>query len=201
MYILDAFLLDIKETAFIFLLTFNMKTKLVISALAFVLISYSCGNKKNPTESESNQSLSEMLKENPAYDASKINPSAEVVNIKLKAQGNSMADMHYDLKEIHVPAGSTVKLEFINEGTDVSMQHNFVLIETGSADSVAKAGLVAGADMNYVPKMPEVLVSANVLLPGTKTEIIFPAPGKGEYDFICTYPGHYLKMNGKLFVD
>jgi azurin len=123
------------------------------------------------------------------------------MEVILKAQGNTMADMHYDQKEIHVPAGSTIKLVFINESTDNTMLHNFVLIEEGTADAVAKAGLTAGADKNYAPVSSQVLVSTTVLNPKAKTELTFPAPEKGTYDFICSYPGHYQKMNGKFFVD
>ena len=33
-----------------------------------------------------------------------------------------------------------------------------------------------------------------------KEEIIFPAPPAGEYQFVCTYPGHSKQMQGVFIV-
>lgn len=179
-----------------------MKPVFLSVVVFFSLIA--CGTKtQQPVDANKEQTAptSDLMKESPAYDPTAIDPKAPVVEVVLKAQGNTMADMQYDQKEIHVLAGSTIKLVFVNEGTDNTMLHNFVLIEEGTADAVAKAGLTAGADKNFVPASSQVLVSTTVLNPKAKTEITFPAPEKGTYDFICTYPGHYQKMNGKFFVD
>src|SRR5437870_5502198 len=82
-------------------------------------------------------------------------------------------------------------IRLFNEVKASSMQHNFILIEHGSADKVAAEGMKAGVDNNYTPKMKDVMVGTSLVGPGKKTEIICPAPPKGTYDFICTYPGHY----------
>jgi azurin len=172
-----------------------------VSAALFVLISCG-GNKETKSEEQAPASSgSEMMTEAPAYDASKINPDAPVMEITLKAQGNTMADMSYDQKEIRVKEGSTIHLTLMNTGTDPSMVHNFVLIEEGTADKVGPEGLKAGPDLNYVPKMRQVLVATSMVQPQQKTELTFPAPSKGSYDYICTYPGHYQKMNGKFIVE
>jgi azurin len=179
-----------------------MKNRLSIPAILLILIMYSCGSKEQKQDSSAGQSsLSEMMKEHPAYDATKIDPAAKVVEITLRAQGNSMTDMKYDQSELHVPAGCTVKLKLINEGTDAAMEHNFVLIENGTADNVAKAGLAAGPSADYLPSIPDVFIGTKVTKPKTEADITFPAPEKGNYEFICTYPGHYQKMHGKFFVD
>jgi len=147
------------------------------------------------------QSSSNLMQEGPAYDATKIDPKAPVTEILLKTSGNTMAEMKYDQTELHVKAGSTVKLKLTNSAKDSSMQHNFTLIESGSAAKVGPEGVKAGPENNYTPKMREVLVSTKLVGPGQSTEISFPAPAKGEYNFICTYPGHYATMKGKFFVE
>jgi azurin len=179
---------------------------LILSAVAFcaAFIFNSCNSNQNKTEQTNKDTASEqsnLMQEGPAYDATKINASAPVSEITLKTTGNSMAEMKYDQTELHVKEGSTVKLKLFNEAKDSSMQHNFVLIDLGSADKVAAEGMKAGLDNNYVPKMKDVLVGTSLVGPGKKTEITFPAPPKGTYDFICTYPGHYKTMNGKLIVE
>jgi len=179
-----------------------MKKHSIVIYCAVVFALSSCGGSKETKPEETPPSSgSDLMKEEPAYDPTKINPDAAVMEFVLKAQGNTMADMSYDHKEIRVKEGSTIHLTLMNEGTDPSMVHNFVLIEEGTADKVGPEGLKAGLDMNYVPKMRQVLVATNLVQPKEKTEISFPAPPKGSYDFICTYPGHYQKMNGKFIVE
>jgi azurin len=179
---------------------------LVLCFIALFTLASCSGNKETnppetPTPPSTESSGSDMMKEEPAYDATKIDPAAPVVELLLKARGNSMADMSYDQKELRVKAGSTVHLTLLNEGSDVSMVHNFVLIDEGTADKVGPEGLKAGEAMNFVPKMPQVYVATSLTQPKQKTDIRFPAPPKGTYDFICTYPGHYQKMNGKFVVE
>ncbi len=180
---------------------YNLSKLIFLSAFSILA---SCGNNKEQQPAETPSATtpaSDLMNEGPAYDATKINPSAPVVELELKAQGNSMADMSYDKKELRVKSGSTVHLTLVNAGTDPSMVHNFVLIEEGTADKVGPEGMKAGADNNYVPKMKQVFVATKMTQPKEKTDITFPAPEKGSYDYICTYPGHYQKMNGKFIVE
>jgi azurin len=179
-----------------------MKNSIVFYCAVVFALSSCGGNKETKPEEQAPQpSGGELMTEAPAYDPSKIDPAAPVIDFTLKAQGNSMADMSYDHKEIRMKENSTIHLTLMNAGTDPSMVHNFVLIEEGTADKVGPEGLKAGMEMNYVPKMRQVLVATNLVQPKQKTEITFPAPPKGTYDFICTYPGHYQKMNGKFIVE
>jgi len=180
-----------------------MKNHSIVFCLAVMFALSSCGGNKEtkpeePATSASEPSGSDLMTEGPAYDPSKINPDAPVMEIILKAEGNTMADMRYDQQELRVKDGSTIHLTLINEGTDLSMVHNFVLIDEGTADKVGPEGLKAGLEMSYVPKMRQVYVATGLAQPKQKSEISFPAPPKGTYDFICTYPGHYQKMSGKF---
>ncbi|MCC7232442.1 MAG: cupredoxin domain-containing protein [Bacteroidia bacterium] len=175
--------------------------------LAFISVSLliaSCSSNPTPqqeTPSTTPPASSDLMKEAPAYDATKIDPSAPVTDITLDAVGNTMDEMKYDKTEIKVKAGSTVKLKLVNKASDASMEHNFVLIQEGTADKVAADGLKAGKDNNFVSPSPDVLVHTAVIGPGKEIEISFPAPAAGTYDFICTYPGHYSKMRGKFIVE
>jgi azurin len=102
---------------------------------------------------------------------------------------------------ITVKAGQKVKLVFNNND---DMQHNLVLTQPGGANEIgAKAmGLgLKGPEMFYVPSNPKVFAHTKILDPGTTETIYFVAPDKpGDYQFVCTYPGHYLVMQGILRV-
>jgi len=175
---------------------------ILITAAAFFTLASCGGNKQQaPTEQPPTTSGSSLMKEGPAYDPTKINPNAPVVEITLRARGNSMADMNYDQPELKVKAGTTVKLTLINESKDASMSHNFMLIQEGTSAKVGPEAVKAGVDNNYIPKMKEVLVATKMTKPGEKTDLTFPAPDAGSYDFICSYPGHYTRMNGKFKVE
>jgi azurin len=179
------------------------RTELLIKMLvgATVILFFSCsGEKKEKTDNETTGS--NLLKdETPAYDPKAIDANAPVVELTLKTRGNTMAEMSYDQSELKVKAGSTVKLTLINGSKDSSMQHNFVLIDKDAMQQVADAGLKAGIANQFVPNLDEVLVATKMTMPGEKTTITFPAPPPGEYKFICTYPGHYTKMNGQFLVE
>ena len=182
-----------------------MKTKNYLSQLLFLLwlaFVVSCGNEKKETTNDKETTGSNFLKEEkPAYDPKAIDANAPVVEITLKTLGNTMAEMSYDQTELKVKAGSTVKLTLINGSKDSSMQHNFVLIEKDAMQKVADESVKAGVTNQFVPNLDEVLIASKLTMPGGKTSITFAAPPVGEYKFMCTYPGHYSKMNGRFLVE
>jgi azurin len=180
-----------------------MKTLFVFVTSLAITLFISCGgpSTENKTATDtSTSSASNMMKES-TYDPGKIDPAAPVTEVTLHATGNTMDQMKYDMSEIRVKANSTVKLTLINQAKDSAMQHNFVLIDDGTAEKVATEGLKAGADANYVPKLSSVYVNTKLTMPGETTSISFPAPDKGTYEFVCTYPGHWQKMRGKFIVE
>ncbi len=183
-----------------------MKKQLLVLATSTILLLASCGGGNKESATQTTESTKEtsgatlLADDGPKYDKTAIDPKATVTEITLKATGASMAEMKYDQSTLTVPAGATVKLTFISEATDPSMPHNWVLIRKGSLDRIAQKGLEAGADKNYIPNDDDILVYGNLLKPGEKEEIVFPAPPAGEYQFVCTYPGHSQKMQGVFIV-
>ncbi len=170
-----------------------------ISAITFA----GCGGNETSGEKEATKpTAADMFKDDrPAYDAKAVNPNAEIIAIDLKATGNTMADIAYDQKMITVKSGSTVKLKFTNTSTDEAMPHNWVLVHSGTMEAVATAGIEAGKDGSYVPNSNDVLIATRLLGPNETTEITFPAPPSGKYQFVCTYPGHWSVMNGEFVVE
>ena len=58
----------------------------------------------------------------------------------------------------------------------------------------------AGSDMKYVPNNDNVIASSDLAMPGETVMLEFKAPSKGNYEFLCTYPGHSEMMRGYFFV-
>lgn len=178
--------------------------ELPIALFAFILITIAgCGGNEKPAEqNDSKPKAADMFKDDrPAYDATTIDANAAVNSVTVTATGNTMAEMKYDQEIITVKSGTTIKLKLINTSKDASMPHNWVLVHDGKAEKVATDGINAGKESSYVPNSNDVLIATKLLGPGEETEITFPAPPAGNYQFVCTYPGHWSIMNGKFIVE
>ncbi|SOD95381.1 plastocyanin/azurin family copper-binding protein [Spirosoma fluviale] len=109
--------------------------------------------------------------------------------------------LKFDTDKLEVKAGSRIKLVFNNND---DMLHNFVITKPGAANAVGDAALrlnLNGPKMNYVPATPNVLYHTNILQPETSETIYFLAPAEpGDYQFVCSFPGHSSLMQGTLKV-
>ena len=55
---------------------------------------------------------------------------------------------------------------------------------------------------HYVPDSKDVLVFTDMVNPKAETTIHFTAPlEKGVYPYLCTFPGHWMVMNGVMKVE
>ena len=123
------------------------------------------------------------------------------IKIQLSAVRNELT---FDKKELTVPAGESVEIEFVNADL---MQHNLLISTPGSLTAVgAAADALAqspdGQERQYIPSIPQVLYATPLINPGGSYVLRFTAPEEpGEYLFICTFPGHWQTMNGVLKVE
>ncbi len=112
-------------------------------------------------------------------------------------------NLTYAQPEVTVRAGETIALTLLNP--DV-IPHNWVLAKPGSLQSVGGLAnrLIAQADAyarQYIPESDDVLVHTDVIEPGSEQTIYFHAPDQpGRYPFLCTFPGHWMVMNGVMIV-
>lgn len=110
--------------------------------------------------------------------------------------------LKYDTTLITVKAGSRVRLVFRNAD---DMLHNFVLCAPGRGQAVGAAAMALGIDgsaQNFVPESDDVLYHTALTQPGASDTIFFTAPAKpGDYDYVCTFPGHSVLMKGILRVE
>ncbi len=110
--------------------------------------------------------------------------------------------LKFDLETVTVKAGAKVKLTFTNND---DMLHNIVFTTPNSANAVGEMAIKMGLNgerLNYIPATPQVLFHTVLLQPGKSDTIYFTAPQKaGEYQYLCTYPGHYAVMRGTLKVE
>ena len=136
----------------------------------------------------------------------KINSSSDE---KVKEEGisevylSSSDQMKYNKKQIKVTDGDEVVLTFEHAGKlpKEVMGHNFVLLKKGTNVQEFGQEALEYRDNDYIPKSSDaIIVYTEMLGGGQKTTITFQAPEKGDYDFVCTFPGHIALMNGVFTV-
>ena len=116
------------------------------------------------------------------------------------AEGNTMAEMKFNIGSITVDEGDWVRVILENKGVDVAMIHNIVFVKYGTRKEVAMQSMNVGPEQKYVARGPNVIAYSDLADPGETVTLEFEAPKKGNYEFICTYPGHAEMMRGYFFV-
>ena len=111
--------------------------------------------------------------------------------------------MKFDKTLLTAKAGTTIQIVLNNPDF---MQHNLVIVKPKTLDKVGTAADnlardPKGAELNYVPRMPEVLAATPLVNPAGKFTLTFKVPdAAGDYPFVCTFPGHWRIMKGILRV-
>ncbi|HVR85480.1 MAG TPA: PA14 domain-containing protein, partial [Planctomycetota bacterium] len=109
--------------------------------------------------------------------------------------------MLFDVKQFSVEAGKPVEILFDN--VDI-MPHNLAITAPGAMMEVGQLAERLGAEgekLGFLPGTPKILWATPLLLPGQSSKLQFTAPEKpGAYPYVCTFPGHYLLMNGVMQV-
>jgi len=164
---------------------------LSILTITSILFLSSCGGAEKKEEAKTSDTV--------ATSSESATPG--IANITVKVTGNTMADMAYEPSSLSVKAGDKVTLTLVNANTMEGMLHNWVLVKLGSGQEVATAGIAAGMDKNYVPENSNVIVASALAKPNETITLEFVAPEAGSYNYVCTYPGHFPKMIGKLYVE
>ena len=163
------------------------KTALILS----VTILISCGSSENKSSD---------VNTNDVNTIETVEKEKNWEEFTVGAVGNTMSEMKFDKKNITVKAGSWVRINLVNEGVDPAMLHNIVFVKYGTRKEVAKQSIEAGPDLQFVPKSSDVIAYSDLADPGETVVLEFEAPEKGNYEFICTYPGHSEIMRGYFFV-
>jgi glucose/arabinose dehydrogenase len=111
--------------------------------------------------------------------------------------------MLFDVKRFQARPGQPVKLVFSNPDL---MQHNLVIVKPGALEEVGMAGNEMAKDPegikhDFVPKSAKVLHATKLIDPQSSVILRFRAPETpGSYPYVCTFPGHWVIMNGVMDV-
>jgi azurin len=116
--------------------------------------------------------------------------------------------MSYDITTINARAGQKVKITFQNQSTLAPLQHSLLICKPGSRERMFALADSMMTDMpkwlakGFIPETPDVLYHTKLLNPGESQTLEFTAgPEKGDYPYLCTFPGHSRIMQGTLKVE
>lgn len=127
----------------------------------------------------------------------------ENLDVRVIAIGTVSHRMIFDKEQIVVQAGQPVEFRFSN--TD-AMPHNFAIVQPGALEEVGELAEATGKDpdateRHFIPASDKVMLASKLLQPGERQALSFDVPSEpGVYPYVCTYPGHWRRMYGALYV-
>jgi putative heme-binding domain-containing protein len=113
-------------------------------------------------------------------------------------------NLTYVQRSFTVRPGEAIKFTFTNPD---AVPHNWVLIKPGSLERMGELvnRIIAdpeAAVRHYVPRSEDVLVYTDIVPSQRSFTIYFRAPAqKGRYPYLCSFPGHWMVMNGQMIVE
>lgn len=162
-----------------------MKKICLIAVIAFGVIS--CGSDQKEVEKE---------------ETSTQQPEAPQTSNVLELKGSD--DMKYDKSEFTVKAGEEITLTFTNAGSlpIETMGHNVVILEKDTDVKTFAMASSQAKETNYISDLylTDIVAQTKLLGPGESETITFTLKEPGEYTYICTFPGHWIQMQGVIKV-
>ena len=122
---------------------------------------------------------------------------------KIDVSGSDM--MKFDINEINIGKDCekfVVNLKHSGNLPVNAMGHNIVILESKNLQKViSKINMAHGIEKGFIPEMEEVLFKSKMIGGGEETTLeldlnVFNS--EKEYIFICSFPGHFALMKGKL---
>jgi glucose/arabinose dehydrogenase/azurin len=167
--------------------------------------------KKVPAKSRTGQDYIETVQL--ANDLAGSLPNDDAANVRSQLRELSVPtfvvrtvreQMRYDTPRIVVEPGKA--LEIILENPDF-MPHNLVVVKPGTREKVANAAARMspedddGRGRAYVPRTSDIIAATRLLESGQRATLSLTAPTEeGDYEYVCTYPNHWMMMWGQLIV-
>ena len=168
--------------------------KIFLMAIILPLV-FSCGKEE---KSETNTDIIEYNDPSTESDVNSA-PTAKTTNhIVIKAND----DMTFDQTSFTVKVGDEITLLLMNNGTmsKEAMGHNLVILNQGVDLGEFAFAASSEKDADYIPKDKQTDILAHTKLLGGKEndQIKFKIEKAGEYQFLCSFPGHAATMQGKI---
>ncbi len=149
---------------------------------------------------EFTNSLTTLL---PSDEGKKVRLELGELGVRVIRVGTLLEKMSFDKEILVVKAGKPV--EFLFENTDL-MPHNLAIVVPGALEEIGEVAEKTAQQPDaqargFIPRSSKVLLASRLLQPRETEKLSWVAPKQpGVYPYVCTYPGHYRRMHGALYV-
>lgn len=175
----------------------KMMKSLLPAAIAVAFSLTSCGETNNAETSQEKK----VTTNEPAEKKTETESVSDTVHLEI--QGTDQ--MEYNKDRLRAKAGQIVvlTLKHVGEMPESAMGHNWVLLKKGADVAAFAQDAVNAKENDYIPegRTEDIIAHTEMLGGGESATITFEAPRKGIYDYLCSFPGHFMKMKGKFIVE
>jgi azurin len=142
----------------------------------------------------------------PANEADALRTQIAGLRVAVYVVRSVIEQMRFDTPRLVVPMGKSFELIFDNP--DV-MPHNLVVVRPDTREKVGTAAMALTPDDRdsrgraFVPDSGDVVAATKLLETGQSETLRISANmirTEGVYEYVCTFPGHWLVMFGQLVV-
>ncbi len=180
--------------------------------LATLLLLSPAALSADPATKEKKEPQADPHESKAAADASKNKETETEEGEKAEAKAdfeitiNGNDQMQFDKKSFEVEAGKSVKLTLKHSGKlpKVAMGHNLVILKKGTNLTTWATKAMSAQANDYIPtdkpSQEQIFAKTKLLGGGESDTITFTAPDAGDYEFLCSFPGHFGVMKGKMTV-
>src|SRR5690606_11022046 len=117
-------------------------------------------------------------------------------------EGNDQ--LKFDKTSFTAKAGQEIQITLKNVGElpKESMGHNIVVLAPGTDLAAFGGEAFKAKDADYIPATyaSSIIAHTKLLGPGESDTITFTIDEAGEYEFVCSFPGHWGTMRGTITV-
>jgi azurin len=132
-------------------------------------------------------------------------PGVEKLNYSDTIQLKAGENMRFDKELFRVRAGKKIRLILINTSkkSNMSMTHNVVILLKGTDIADFADAVRTAKEEQYTPSsVAPLIIAHSKMVPGGESDSIdFVITQPGVYDYICSFPGHWGTMQGKIVAE
>jgi azurin len=113
--------------------------------------------------------------------------------------------MRFDKELFRIKAGKKIKLLLFNTSpkSNGSMTHNVVVLAKGTDIADFADAVRTAKEEQYTPASvaPLIITHTKMVPAGESDTVEFVISKPGVYDYICSFPGHWGTMQGKIVAE
>lgn len=153
---------------------------------------------------ETIQVAEELVGRLPAAEADALRKTLSGLRVPSFIVRSVVEGMKYDVTRLVAPVNKPIEITF--ENPDV-MPHNLVVVEPGARERVGTEAQqlppehVDRQGRAWVTESREIVAATKLLETGqSETLRLRPIREEGVYEYVCTFPGHWVVMHGQLVI-